>query len=140
MIWFYLWSWQRGGKRDSHVLHWQPSCSAPNRSHRVFWWPSLPLHLGDGKTSDLMPPIFQCIWWCFLIKYGRGLWHVSHSVSLWIICHYQLPSDSTRPLDEEEFSPQVRDVSSEMLVERSISLYLLQRHDAIFSWVFYFIF
>lgn len=28
------------------------------------------------------------------------------------LCHHQLPSDATRPLEEEEFSPQVRDVSN----------------------------
>lgn len=27
------------------------------------------------------------------------------------MCHCQLPSDATRPLEDEDFSPQVRDVS-----------------------------
>lgn len=45
-----LLSRQRGGKRDPHVLHRQPSRSAPHRSHRVLRRPTLPLHLGDGKT------------------------------------------------------------------------------------------
>ena len=49
-----LLSRQRGGKRDPHVLHRQPSRSAPHRSHWVLRRPTLPLHLGDGKTGRVV--------------------------------------------------------------------------------------
>lgn len=45
---------QCGGKRHSHMLHWQPPRSAPHRSHRVLWRQTLPLHMGDGKTCSLI--------------------------------------------------------------------------------------
>lgn len=40
----------------------------------------------------------------------------------------QLPSDATRPLEEEEFSPQVRDVSSNL---KACHLYLKCSYDSV---------
>lgn len=137
-----LLSRQRGGKRDPHVLHRQPSRSAPHRSHRVLRRPTLPLHLGDGKTvygvsrevktagvvegflsrSVLLGSVslvgFAVGERCsrFLSADGRVVGFCRCLFFYYCLrlalCHHQLPSDATRPLEEEEFSPQVRDVSN----------------------------
>jgi len=89
---------QRGGQRDPHVLHRQPPSSAARRGHGVLWGPAVPLPVGDGRRRH------------------RGGQRVNlHSqrdrpFKYTVLCH-QLPSDATRPLDQEDFSPQVRDVS-----------------------------
>lgn len=66
---------------------------------------NLPAQLPIEATEYFGDRLFPYIW-----EMVRGLLAACCQPGLSACCP-QLPSDATRPLDEEDFSPQVKDVS-----------------------------